>query len=325
MMKNIWKKGLVLGAALLLAACGSEGDSQAGNAGDSETINIGILQLMDHESLNSTRQGFLDVLEEAGYVEGENLNLDYQNAQLDQSNLQTMSERLAGENDLILAIATSAAQSIANIEKEIPILFTAVTDPLEANLVESLDAPGGNVTGMSDIGPIDQQVSLLLSLIEEPSSIGIIYNSSEPNSVIQGNEAKAHLEAAGVEVVTVTVPSTNDVQTGMESLANEVQGIYIPTDNTLASTMSTVASVAIDYQLPVVAASTDQVMDGGLATYGIDYYDLGRETGKMALEILENGAEPATLPVGYSDEIQLVVNEEIAEALGINPDDIVIP
>lgn len=324
-MKNIWKKGLVLGAALLLAACGSEGDSQAGNAGDSETINIGILQLMDHESLNSTRQGFLDVLEEAGYVEGENLNLDYQNAQLDQSNLQTMSERLAGENDLILAIATSAAQSIANIEKEIPILFTAVTDPLEANLVESLDAPGGNVTGMSDIGPIDQQVSLLLSLIEEPSSIGIIYNSSEPNSVIQGNEAKAHLEAAGVEVVTVTVPSTNDVQTGMESLANEVQGIYIPTDNTLASTMSTVASVAIDYQLPVVAASTDQVMDGGLATYGIDYYDLGRETGKMALEILENGAEPATLPVGYSDEIQLVVNEEIAEALGINPDDIVIP
>lgn len=325
MMKNIWKKGLVLGAALLLAACGSEGDSQAGNAGDSETINIGILQLMDHESLNSTRQGFLDVLEEAGYVEGENLNLDYQNAQLDQSNLQTMSERLAGENDLILAIATSAAQSIANIEKEIPILFTAVTDPLEANLVESLDAPGGNVTGMSDIGPIDQQVSLLLSLIEEPSSIGIIYNSSEPNSVIQGNEAKTHLEAAGVEVVTVTVPSTNDVQTGMESLANEVQGIYIPTDNTLASTMSTVASVAIDYQLPVVAASTDQVMDGGLATYGIDYYDLGRETGKMALEILENGAEPATLPVGYSDEIQLVVNEEIAEALGINPDDIVIP
>lgn len=322
MISNRLIKGLVLSAGLLLAACGNAG---ADETASEEAVQIGILQLMDHESLNASREGFIDVLAEAGYVEGENLNLDYQNAQLDQSNLQTMSERLAGSNDLILAIATPAAQSLANIEKDIPILFTAVTDPVDAGLVESLVTPGGNITGTTDAGPIEDQVKLLLSLVADGKKIGIIYNSSEPNSVIQADEAEKHIKAQGKEVVTITVTSTNDVQQAMESLAQEVEGIYIPTDNTLASTMATVSQVAEAHQLPVVAASTDQVLAGGLATYGIDYYELGRQTGEMALEILENDADPKTFSVGASKQLELVINEEVAEVLGIDPGSIVVP
>lgn len=330
-----WKRklGLTLGTGLLLAACGNEatennGDSTASSTGGNDTkesLSIGILQLMDHESLNASRKGFVDVLEEAGYAEGENLTIDYQNAQGDQANLQTTSERLSGNNDLILAIATPAAQSLANIEKDIPILFTAVTDPVDAGLVESLDAPGANITGTTDAGPIAEQVELLLSVAPEAENIGIIYNSSEPNSVIQAEQAGSILEVKGKNVITKTVSSTNDVQQVMESLAQDVEGIYIPTDNTLASTMATVAQVAINYSLPVVAASTEQVLAGGLATYGINYYELGRQTGEMALEILENGADPSSLSVESSQKLELVVNEEMAEALGIDPESISVP
>lgn len=330
-----WKRklGLTLGTGLLLAACGNgatenNGDTTASSTGGNDTkesLSIGILQLMDHESLNASRKGFVDVLEEAGYAEGENLTIDYQNAQGDQANLQTMSERLSGNNDLILAIATPAAQSLANIEKDIPILFTAVTDPVDAGLVESLDAPGANITGTTDAGPIAEQVELLLSVAPEAENIGIIYNSSEPNSVIQAEQAGSILEVKGKNVITKTVSSTNDVQQVMESLAQDVEGIYIPTDNTLASTMATVAQVAINYSLPVVAASTEQVLAGGLATYGINYYELGRQTGEMALEILENGADPSSLSVESSQKLELVVNEEMAEALGIDPESISVP
>ncbi|MGP6139428.1 ABC transporter substrate binding protein [Jeotgalibaca sp. A127] len=327
-MNKSWliKASLSVATALTLVGC-AEGETGTGSSNNNseEEVNLGILQLMDHESLNASREGFLDVLEEAGYVEGENLNVDYQNAQLDQSNLQTMSERLSGNNDLILAIATPAAVSLANVDQETPILFTAITDPVDADLVASLDAPGGNLSGTTDAGPIKEQVDLLMSVAKDATHIGIIYNSSEPNSVIQGDEATELLEAAGMEVVLKTVSSTNEVQQAMESLAGDVQGIYIPTDNTLASTMGTVKQVAEANQLPVVAASADQVEAGGLATYGIDYYELGRQTGEMALEIIEDGADPATMPVQSSKALNLVVNEEVAESLGIDPETITLP
>lgn len=319
MYKWITKIGLTVVTGTLLAACGNA------ETASEETISVGILQLMDHESLNASREGFLDVLEEAGYVDGENLTVDYQNAQGDQSNLQTMSERLSGESDLILAIATPAAVSLANVDQATPILFTAITDPVDADLVESLEIPGGNLTGTTDAGPIEEQVKLLLSLMPEAGKVGIIYNSSEPNSVIQGDQATAVIEAAGSEVVLKTVSSTNEVQQAMESLAGDVGGIYIPTDNTLASTMATVGDVAKANKIPVVTAFSENDSVSGLATYGIDYYELGRQTGKMALEILENDADPASMAVESSKELNLIVNEEMAEAIGIVPDTIVVP
>ena len=318
-MKRVVAGGITLLAGLVLAACGSE------SSADDGSINVGVLQFMEHESLSSARKGFLAELEDAGYKEGENLTVDYQNAQGDQANLQSMSQQLVGENEVILSIATPAAQSLANETSEDPILFTAVTDAVDAGLVDSNEAPGRNVTGTSDMVPIEQQIALLLSIVPEAETIGIIYNAGEPNSEIQASLAIEALEAKGVTVEALTVASTNDVQQVLTTLAQDVDGLYIPTDNTLASTAATVGNIAIEYQLPVVAGSAEQVEAGGLATYGINYEKLGRQTAKMALQIIEEGANPADIAVETSDSLELVVNKEMAEALGIDPDSITLP
>lgn len=313
-MKNVLK-GIVVGmAGLLLAACGT--DEAA--VDETETVNIGILQFMEHNSLSAAREGFEDELENAGI----SVEFETMNAQGDQSNLQSMSEQLSSNNDLMLTIATPAAQAMATVEQEKPILFTAVTDAEDAGLVDSNEAPGKNLTGTSDMVPIDEQIDLLLSIIPDAETIGIVYNSSEPNSEIQANLAIEALEAAGVQAQVATVTTTNDVQQVVTSVASSVDGLYIPTDNTLASTMATVGEIAKEFQLPVVAGDSQQVETGGLATFGISYEELGRQTALMALEIIQNGASPAELAVQTSDNLELTVNEEMAEALGIDPESI---
>ncbi|WP_373472075.1 ABC transporter substrate binding protein [Carnobacterium alterfunditum] len=327
MRTNGMKKKILTGLAtvstgLLLAACGNTSET-----GDPEetNVNVGILQYMEHDSLSKAREGFISELEEADYIEGENLTINYQNAQGDQANLQSMSESLIGENDVILSIATPAAQSLATVTQEDPILFTAVTDPVDAGLVADNKVPGGNVTGTSDMVPIEAQVALLLSLAKDAETVGIIYNSSEPNSKIQADLAQKAIEAEGLEVKTLTVTSTNDVQQVMTTLAQEVDAVYIPTDNTLASTMPTVGEIALEYKLPVIPGSAEMVEAGGLATYGINYEELGRQTAQMALQIIEEGAETAEMPVETSNNLELVINEEVAESLGIDPESIVLP
>lgn len=325
MRTNGMKKKMLLGlvtvaTGLVLGACGNTEET-----GTTATINVGILQYMEHDSLSQARKGFISELEDAGYLEGENLTLTYQNAQGDQANLQSMSESLVGENDVILSIATPAAQSLATVTQEDPILFTAVTDPVDAGLVADNEAPGGNVTGTSDMVPIEEQIALLLSLAKDAKTIGIIYNSSEPNSKIQADLAQEAIEAEGLEVKSLTVTTTNDVQQVMTTLAQEVDAVYIPTDNTLASTMPTVGETAEKYQLPVVPGSAEMVEAGGLATYGINYEELGRQTAQMALQIIEEDADPAEMPVETSNKLELVINEEVAKSLGIDPESIVLP
>lgn len=322
--KQLWKAGLgLMLAGLVLAGCGTD-DKKAGEE-QKDSVKIGILQYMEHDSLSLAREGFLSEFEDAGYVEGENLTIDYQNAQGDQANLQSMSERLVGKNDAILAIATPAAQALANVTKEDPILFTAVTDAVDAGLVESMEKPGANITGTSDIVPIDEQIALLLSIAPEAKTVGIIYNSSEPNSKIQADMAEKTIKDKGVAVKILTVTSTNDVQQVMTTLAQEVDAIYIPTDNTLASTMPTVGEIATEYKLPVIPGSAEMVEAGALATYGINYSDLGRQTAKMALKIIKDGEKPSEMEVETSNNLELVINEEMAKALGIDPASIVVP
>lgn len=308
-------KGLAIGlTGLLLVACGANDEMST----DNETINVGILQFMEHNSLTAAKDGFVDELEQAGI----SVEFEVMNAQGDQSNLQSMSEQLSNNNDLMLAIATPAAQALATVEQEKPILFTAVTDPEDAGLVASNETPENNLTGTSDMVPIDEQIDLLLSIIPNAETVGIVYNSSEPNSEIQANLAIEALKNAGIEASVATVTTTNDVQQVVTSIASDVDGLYIPTDNTLASTMATVGEIAMEFQLPVVAGDSQQVETGGLATYGISYEELGRQTAQMALEIIQNDANPAEMAVQTSNNLELTINEEMADALGIDPESI---
>lgn len=334
-MMKMKKWGLLAGAVALLslAACGngdtptsSSGSDAGAGSGGTDSASIGVLQLVEHGSLDAAYEGFIAGLADNGYVEGENLTINYQNAQNGQDNLMSMSQQLVGEDpDLLLGVATLAAQSLLNATSEIPITVTAVTDLVDAGLVDSNEKPGGNLTGTTDMVPIDQQIALLLSIVPDAKTVGIMYNSGESNSKIQADLAQAALEEAGVEVVVKTATSTNDVQQVTQSLVSSVDAIYIPTDNTFASAASIIGEVVMESKTPVVTGSTEQTDNGGLATYGIDYYSLGEQTGAMAAKILAGDATPADMPIESAEKLQLVVNEKMAEALGINPDDIVAP
>ncbi|EAC3871352.1 ABC transporter substrate-binding protein, partial [Listeria monocytogenes] len=284
-MKKWITTGLLTASLLALAACGESNNASEGNDG-SKTV--GVLQLVEHGSLNAAYEGFKEGLAEAGYTEGENLTIEYQNAQNSQDNLKSMSERLVNANpDLLLGIATPAAVSLANETTDTPIVVTAVTDLVGAKLADSNKEPGRNITGTSDMVPIEQQINLLLSIVPDAKTIGIMYNAGEANSKIQADLAEEALKAAGVDVKVLTANTTNDVQQVTTSLAKDVDGIYIPTDNTFASAAAIVGEVAKETKTPIVAGSVEQVDDGALATYGIDYKSLGIQTGKLAAKILD--------------------------------------
>ncbi|MFI3065794.1 ABC transporter substrate-binding protein [Streptococcus suis] len=297
---------------LTLAACSSSSEQAS-----SDVVKVGVLQYMEHESLTAAREGFVAELEANGYKEGEKLVLDYQNAQGDQANLQTISEQLIDGNDIVLAIATPSAQSLATVSTETPIVFTAVTDPLSADLVESIEKPGGLLTGTSDQAPIDKQVELLGQAVPDAKTVGILYTTSERNSEVQVEQAKELLEKAGYKVVVKGITSSNEVQDATTSLMKDVDALFIPTDNTVASTMTMIGELSVEHKVPVIGGSTDTVDEGGLLTYGTNYEALGRQTAKMAIKIIE-GANVSETAVEYPETVSLHVNEEMAQKLGID-------
>ncbi|CYU69240.1 ABC transporter substrate-binding protein [Streptococcus suis] len=297
---------------LTLAACSSSSEQAS-----SDVVKVGVLQYMEHESLTAAREGFVAELEANGYKEGEKLVLDYQNAQGDQANLQTISEQLIDGNDIVLAIATPSAQSLATVSTETPIVFTAVTDPLSADLVESIEKPGGLLTGTSDQAPIEKQVELLAQAVPDAKTVGILYTTSERNSEVQVEQAEKLLEKAGYKVVVKGITSSNEVQDATTSLMKDVDAIFVPTDNTVASTMTMIGQLSVEYKVPVIGGSTDMVDEGGLLTYGTNYEALGRQTAKMAIKIIK-GAKVSETAVEYPETVSLHVNEEIAKKLGID-------
>ncbi|CYV34888.1 ABC transporter substrate-binding protein [Streptococcus suis] len=297
---------------LTLAACSSSSEQAS-----SDVVKVGVLQYMEHESLTAAREGFVAELEANGYKEGEKLVLDYQNAQGDQANLQTISEQLIDGNDIVLAIATPSAQSLATVSTETPIVFTAVTDPLSADLVESIEKPGGLLTGTSDQAPIDKQVELLGQAVPDAKTVGILYTTSERNSEVQVEQAKELLEKAGYKVVVKGITSSNEVQDATTSLMKDVDALFIPTDNTVASTMTMIGELSVEHKVPVIGGSTDMVDEGGLLTYGTNYEALGRQTAKMAIKIIE-GANVSETAVEYPETVSLHVIEEMAQKLGID-------
>lgn len=305
----------------MLAGCGGSGDGSSTATG--ETKEIGIIQYTSHPALDAAREGFISALEEAGYKDGENCNIDIQNAQADQSNLKTISQKFVNDGkDLVLAIATPAAQSIAAETKDIPILVTAVTDPAESGLVESNEAPGVNVSGTSDLTPVNEQIALLKQILPDANKIAIMYCSGEQNSVIQANMAKEAAQENGIETEELTVSNTNDVAQVTESAIGKFDAIYIPTDNILASAMPLVTSITNPKGLPVIVGEQGMVEGGGVASVAVDYTELGKLTGQMAAEIF-NGADIKTMPIQYAPNPELIINETAAAELGITiPDEV---
>ena len=313
-MKKLLALVLAVAMTLSLTACGGGDDT---NAGGDDTIKIGILQQLEHPSLDQSREGFIQALADNGYVDGENIVIDYQNAQADQSNLSNMADRLvSNKSDLILAIATGAAQTVAGKTSDIPVLITAVTDPVDAGVVNSMENPGTNVSGTSDASPMKEQLELLRTLKDKVKTVGLLYTSSEDNSVLQISQAKAILDDMKVAYVEQTVTNSNDVQQAVQSLVNKCDAIYIPTDNVLASSMALVADITWPAGIPVVTGAESMVTDGGLATLGLSYYNLGYQTGEMAVKVLE-GADISTMPVETQKEYAYIVNGDAVKAMGI--------
>lgn len=311
-----------------LSACGSaqttgtNGNSSASQGNETasstqKTFKIGITQIVSHPALDSARQGFIDALKKNGYEEGKNVTFDMQNAEGSQDTAKSIADKFVSNKvDLILAIATPTAQAAAQTTKDIPILITAVTDPVDAGLVASMDKPGGNVTGTTDMNPVKEQIQLVTRLTNG-KRLGILYNSGESNSVVQVKMAKEAAQEFGLTVEEAGVTNSSEVKAAAESLAAKVDAFYVPTDNTVVSALESVIGVAEAKKIPLVVGEGDSVKRGGLITYGIDYYQLGYQTGEMAVKILKGEAKPADMPVESQKNLKLYVNETEAKKIGI--------
>jgi len=289
---------------------------------EAKTAKIGILQYVEHNALDASAQGFKDVLLENGYSED---CFTYTNASGDNATLQMMASDYAEGYDVVLAVATPAVQAMSAATDTTPILGTAVTDYVSANLVASNEKPGANVSGTTDMNPIEEQIDLLLQLAPETKTIGIVYTSSEVNSQVQADAAIAYIEnELKLSVEVKTISAVGDLQQAMEALVGKVEAVYLPTDNIIASAMEIVSQITGPAKIPVVCGESNMVSVGGLATYGIDYYELGRQTGMMALEILEKGANVSEMPIESLENLSIYLNQAIADEIGVTfPEDLI--
>ncbi|HFI0126615.1 TPA: tryptophan ABC transporter substrate-binding protein [Streptococcus suis] len=309
---------------MVVAALFMTQKEQTSQSASSEKVKIGVLQFVTHDSLDEIYKGIKAGLEEGGYSTTDNLEIDFMNAEADQSQVQTMSKKLVDNgNELLIGIATPAAQGLANATTELPIIMGAVTDPVGANLVTNLKNPGGNITGVSDQTPVADAVSLIKEITPDAKTIGVLYSSNEDNSKIQVEEFKAAAEEAGYTVLEYAVASSNELASTVEVATSKTDVLFTPVDNTVASAFSTVVSVANKTKTPIFTSVEDMVEGGGIASVTLSQYDLGVATGKMAAKMLD-GANPADTPVQIFNEGTVVVNQKVAKELGITLSDDVI-
>ena len=305
---------LVLSMAMM-AGCGK--DDSRGDASQDKVFKVGILQLMEHPSLNTIRESIIEGLADEGYTDGENLEIDYKNGQNDMTNMKTIAQAFVADKcDVIVAIATPAAQAVLSETTKIPIIFAAVTDPVDAELVDSLENPGGNVSGTSDEVSAEAIMELAKQITPGFKTIGALYSAGEDNSdsVVKG--LKEYAEANGCEVVESTVTNTSEVQQAAQYLADKVDVVYSPIDNTVASSMAVATEIFNNAKIPFYVSADSMVQDGGLATYGIDYTVLGKETAKMVAQIF-GGADVSTMAVVKMNDMNIYVNTKTADAIGV--------
>ena len=305
---------LVLSMAMM-AGCGT--DDSRGDASQDKVFKVGILQLMEHPSLNTIRESIIEGLADEGYTDGENLEIDYKNGQNDMTNMKTIAQAFVADKcDVIVAIATPAAQAVLSETTEIPIIFAAVTDPVDAELVDSLENPGGNVSGTSDEVSAEAIMELAKQITPGFKTIGALYSAGEDNSdsVVKG--LKEYAAANGYEVVESTVTNTSEVQQAAQYLADKVDVVYSPIDNTVASSMAVATEIFNKAKIPFYVSADSMVQDGGLATYGIDYTVLGKETGKMVAQIF-GGEDVSKMAVVKMSDMNIYVNTKTADAIGV--------
>lgn len=301
---------------LVLAACGKKDETQDEKANaDEKTYKVGILQYVEHPSLNEATKGFKAALKESGLK----VEYDEQNAQGDPANNTTAANNLVGAgNDLIFANATPSAQAVQTATADIPVLFTSVTDAVGAELIQSMEKPGANVTGTVDTHPeaIPNTVKFIANELKA-KKLGMVYNAGEQNSRAQVDIVKKEAKKYGIEVVEASANTSADVKQATESLVSKVDAYYIITDNTVVSALDSVLDVATDKKIPVMVGELDSVKRGGFGAYGFSYYDIGYEAGQMAVQILKEGKKPADIPAAYPANLKFEVNKETADKLGI--------
>ena len=306
------------GSATTEAESGAEATTSSSDANSDETYEIAIAQIVTHASLDAAVDGFKAAIEDAG------LKANYKdfNANNDQQVIPSIAASIESmDPNLVLAVGTPIAQGLAQTITDVPILFTAVTSPDSAGLDDSLDAPGANITGTTDKNPVKEQLELIKEIVPDAKTVGVIYNPGEENSVVQVDWVKEEAQALGLEVKEAAAPTTADVQQAAESL--DVDAIYLPTDNTVISAIDSVLQVGETKGIPVFAAEGDSVQNGAVATYGISYYDLGYQTGQMAVRILVDGEDTATMPVESQQDLLLYVNTAAAGRMEIEiPQDV---
>lgn len=304
---------LLAAAALGLSLCGCSSTAE-----DKSLPTIGIVQMMEHTDLDEVYRGVTDALTEAGYVDGETVNISFGNGQNDVANMKTIVQGfVSDESDVIIAIATAACQSAAMETEDIPIVGAAVTDFEAARLVDNNEVPGGNVTGVSDMNPVDAQLDLLTELVPDAGTVGVLYCINEINAEVQVEMAKEYLEGCGIACKTASLTSVNELAQVLEPLCTKVDAVYIPVDNTLAGAMPVVSGICKDYNVPLVVSTPAMTEIGALGALAFNYYDLGVQAGEMAVRILE-GASPAETPVEGVHEIRLYLNKTYADLLGID-------
>lgn len=309
MKKLIALVSLLLAALLLVPAYATTGEDKP---------LIGILQFVQHPALDAAREGFLAGLEKEGFIDGQNMTIDYQNGQAAQDICASIADKFISDGvDLVLGIATPAVQAVAGKTDSIPILGTAVTDYVAAKLVNSNEAPGFNVSGTTDMNPVAQQIAMIKKMVPDAQTLGLLFTGSEVNSRVQAEIAKVEAEKLGMKVVEVTVNNSNDVQQAAVSILEQCDVLYVPTDNIIASSIALVAEEALARKIPIACGEEGIVRGGGTFTLGISYFNLGEQTGRMAAALLRGEAVVSEMPIQSQTDFQFLINKTFCDEIGL--------
>lgn len=284
---------------------------------EAQTVKVAVTAIVEHPALDAVRDGVKDALEAAGYKVGANLVFSYKSAQGNPATAAQIARQFAGEApNVIVPISTPSAQAVAAATRDIPIVFSAISDPVGAQLVKNMDKPGGNITGLSDMSPVAEHVALIKEILPKAKTIGYLYNAGEANSVSLLAALKAEAAKAGLTIVESAATKTADVQGAARALVGKADAIYVPTDNTIISALESAVNVAVEAKLPLFTADTDSVKRGSVAALGFNYYDVGKQTGAVVVRVLK-GEKPGDIAVKVAAGTDLVVNKGFAAKMGV--------